>query len=106
MARRVMQIAVSGNTDEKTLKEIARELEMKFAAGGISTVNLSYTRPYEISIEVEKELRRYGITLGQVTQAIKSSSLDMPGGTIKTSNGEILIRTTGQDILVANLRTL
>ena len=101
MARRVMQIAVSGNTDEKTLKEIARELRDEISAvRGISTVNLSYTRPYEISIEVsEKELRRYGITLGQVTQAIKSSSLDMPGGTIKTSNGEILIRTTGQAYL-------
>ncbi len=66
MARRVMQIAVSGNTDEKTLKEIARELRDEISAvRGISTVNLSYTRPYEISIEVsERELRRYGITLG------------------------------------------
>ena len=58
---------------------------------------MSYVRPYEISIEIsELELRRYGITLNQVSQAIRSSSFDMPGGTIKTNNGEILIRTTGQ----------
>ena len=56
MARRVMQIAVSGNTDEKTLKEIARELRDEISAvRGISTVNLSYTRPYEISIEVQRK---------------------------------------------------
>ena len=98
LAKRVLQIAVSGNTDERTLKEIARELRDEISEiDGISLVNVSYTRPYEISIEVsELELRRYGITLNQVTQAIKSSSFDMPGGTIKTNNGEILIRTTGQ----------
>ena len=98
MARRVIQVAVSGNTDERTLKEIARELRDEISAvRGISTVNVNYVRPYEISIEVsEIELRRYGITLEQVTRAIRNSSFDMPGGTIKTSNGEILIRTTGQ----------
>jgi len=98
MAKRVLQIAVSGNTDERTLKEIARELRDEISAiNGISLVNVSYVRPYEISIEIsELELRRYGITLNQVSQAIRSSSFDMPGGTIKTNNGEILIRTTGQ----------
>ncbi len=96
--RRVIQIAVSGNTDEKTLKEMGRELRDDIAAlEGISQVGVDYIRPYEISIEVsELELRRYGITLDQVSRAIRQSSLDMPGGTIKTKNGEILIRTTGQ----------
>ncbi len=98
ITRRVVQIAVSGNTDERTLKEIGRELRDDIAAiEGISQVAVDYIRPYEISIEVsERELRRYGMTLEQVSQAIRSSSLDMPGGSIKTRNGEILIRTTGQ----------
>lgn len=98
MTRRVVQIAVSGHTDERTLKELARELREDIAAlDNVSQVSVDYIRPYEISIEVsELELRRYGITLAQVSQAIRQSSLDMPGGTIKTRNGEILIRTTGQ----------
>ena len=98
LTRRVVQVAVSGDTDERTLKEIARELRDDIAAvKGISQVAVEYIRPYEISVEVaERELRRYGITLNQVSQAIRSSSLDMPGGSIKTRNGEILIRTTGQ----------
>ncbi|MEM6999633.1 MAG: efflux RND transporter permease subunit [Pseudomonadota bacterium] len=98
LTRRVVQIAVSGNTDERTLKEIGRDLRDDIAVlPGISQVSVDYIRPYEISIEVsELELRRYGINLEQVSHAISQSSLDMPGGTIKTRNGEILIRTTGQ----------
>ncbi len=67
LTRRVVQIAVSGNTDERTLKEIATKLRDRIAAvEGISQVNVGYIRPYEISIEVsENVLRRYGITLNQ-----------------------------------------
>ena len=98
LTRRVVQIAVSGDTDERTLKEIASNLREDIAAlDGISQVAVDYIRPYEISIEVsELELRRYGITLDHVARAIRQGSLDMPGGTLKTRNGEILIRTTGQ----------
>jgi multidrug efflux pump subunit AcrB len=97
-AKRVVQVAVSGNTDERTLKEVARALRDEIATvEGISLVAVNYARPYEISIEVsETELRRYGITLAQVSSAIRANSLDMPGGTIKTRGGEVLIRTTGQ----------
>ncbi|MFT5929484.1 MAG: multidrug efflux pump subunit AcrB, partial [Candidatus Azotimanducaceae bacterium] len=97
-SRRVVQIAISGNTDEHTLKEIGRDLRDDIAEiDGISQVAVDYVRPYEISVEVsERELRRYGITLEQVSTVIRNSSLDMPGGSIRTRNGEILIRTTGQ----------
>ena len=99
LTRRVIQIAVSGDTDEATLKEIAQELRDDVSAlDGISQVAVDYIRPYEISIEVsELELRRYGITLDHVARVIRQGSLDMPGGTLKTRNGEILIRTTGQN---------
>ena len=98
IARRVVQIALFGNADERTLKEVARELRDDLAAiPSISQVNVAYIRPYEISIEVsEIALRRHGLTLQQVANAVRQASLDMPGGTIRTSNGEILIRTTGQ----------
>ena len=51
-------------------------------------------RPYEISIEVsEQNLRRYGLTLQQVADAFSNNSIDLPGGSIKTFDGEILVRT-------------
>jgi len=44
----------------------------------------------------ENNLRRYGLTFDQVTAALKSGSLDLPGGGIKTAGGDVLIRAKGQ----------
>ena len=94
----VLQLAVSGQTDERTLKEVGKELREELTAiDGISRVELRYVRPYEISIEIsEHQLRRYGISLEQISQVIRNTSLDMPGGTLKTEGGEILLRAKGQ----------
>lgn len=91
-------VAVSGKTDEVTLKLLAEQIRDDIAAlDGISQVRVNYARPWEISIEVsENTLRRYNLTLDQVAGAIRRSSLDMPGGSIKSAGGEILLRTTGQ----------
>ncbi len=98
MSRTVLEIALSGNADERILKEVGRQIRDDIVAiEGISQVTLTYIRPYEISIEIsEYALRRHGLTLDQVTQAVRDTSLDMPGGTIKTAGGEILIRSKGQ----------
>ena len=44
----------------------------------------------------EEDLRRYGLTFDQVAAALKTGSLDLPGGVIKTAGGEVLIRSKGQ----------
>jgi multidrug efflux pump subunit AcrB len=63
----------------------------------ITQVNLTGDRPFEISIEVsEQNLRRHGLSFDQVAAAVGRSSLDLPGGSIETEGGEILIRTKGQ----------
>ncbi len=63
----------------------------------VNQVNNFGDRPYEISVEVsEHNLRQYGLTMSEISQAIKASSIDMPGGTIKADGGDILLRTTGQ----------
>ncbi len=94
----VMTLALASDTDDAGLKLIAEELRNDILdLDGISTVNISYLRPFEISIEVsETTLRQYGLTLGQISEAISRASLDLPGGTIRTASGEILLRTKGQ----------
>lgn len=94
----VFEIAVSGAADERTLKLIGQRMRDDIAAlPGVSQVALRFARPYEISVEVsEQALRRHGLTLAAIGAAIKSSSLDIPGGSIKTDGGEILLRTKGQ----------
>ena len=79
-------------------KELGERIRDDLSAlPGISQVELVATRPYEISIEVsESALRRWGLTFQQVADAIRRSSLDLPGGKVDTSGGEVLLRTEGQ----------
>ena len=94
----VLRIAISGEAEERTLKVLAQELRDGIAAlPGVSQVSVNYTRPYEISIEIsEQALRRHSLTFDQVATAIRNSSLDLPGGSVKTEGGEILLRSKGQ----------
>ncbi len=96
--RPVVDLALHGDVDERTLKELARRVRDDLAAlPGITQVEILGTRDYEIAIEVsESALRRHGLTFDQVASAVRRSSLDLPGGSIKTESGEILLRTKGQ----------
>ena len=96
--REVLQIAVSGDADETTLKVLAERVRDELAAlPEITQVEVANARPYEIAIEVaEQDLRRHGLTFSQVANAVRRSSLDLPGGSVKTAGGEILLRTKGQ----------
>ncbi len=97
-SRAVIDIALHGDADERTLTELGHGLRDELASlPGVSKVTLSAIRPYEISIEVsETALQRYGLRFDDVILAVRRSSLDMPGGSVKSEGGEILLRTEGQ----------
>ena len=94
----VVFVAIHGALDEFSRKYIAQEVRdelMQLPA--VSNVQYLGNRPYEISVEVsEHVLRQYGLTMSEISQAIRDSSIDMPGGTINTEGGDILLRTEGQ----------
>jgi multidrug efflux pump subunit AcrB len=96
--QQVIDIAIFGDADEKTLRHLAEQIRDELTAtDGISVVSLASARPYEISIEVsEQAMRRHGITFDDVARAVRRSSLDLPAGSVKTEGGEILLRTKGQ----------
>jgi multidrug efflux pump subunit AcrB len=96
--RTALQLALSGRADERTLKLLGERLRDDISAlPGVTQVELANARADEISIEVpEASLRRHGLSFDQVVAAVRRSSLDLPGGAIKTADGEILLRTKGQ----------
>ena len=98
LKRQVISIALSGETDERTLKRLGEQVRDEVSnLPGITQVELVATRPYEVSIEVsEDSLRRHGLSFDQVALAVRRGSLDLPGGSVKTRGGEILLRTEGQ----------
>ncbi|MEP5764532.1 MAG: efflux RND transporter permease subunit [Halieaceae bacterium] len=104
----VLQLAISGDADERTLHVLGQRIRDDIAAlPGVSQAELLFARPYEISIEVsEQTLRRYGLTLEQVGQAIRRSSKDIPGGALRTDGGEILLRTKGQAYIGAEFENI
>jgi multidrug efflux pump subunit AcrB len=78
--RQVLEIAVSGDADERALKVLGERIrEDLVALPGITQAELAAVRPYEISIEVSEEsLRQYGLTFEQVARAIRQSSPGLP----------------------------
>ena len=115
----VLSVAVSAETDEKTLQSIAEKIrdgllsyspreavgvfekfKRLFGRGvdnPITQVELTGVRPYEISIEVSEDtLRSHQLTLEQVAAAVRKSSLDLPGGSVRTAAGEVLIKAEGK----------
>jgi multidrug efflux pump subunit AcrB len=94
----VVFLAIHGDLDAFARKAIAQEVRedlMRFPE--VTQVQYLGDRDYEISIEVsEHVLRQYGLTMNEISQAVRNTSVDLPGGTIKTAGGDILLRTEGQ----------
>ncbi|MEM9558448.1 MAG: efflux RND transporter permease subunit [Acidobacteriota bacterium] len=96
--RQVISVVLYGDASEKTLAALAERVRDDLTAtDAITQADVKGVPPYEISIEVsEDSLRRHGLSFAQVADAVRRSSLDLPGGGVKTDGGEILLRTKGQ----------
>ena len=86
-----MGLTVSGNMDRLTLKRIADKVRddiAKIRGGELATVDGVLSE--EVSIEVREDtLRRYGITLPEIAEAVSGSSLNRSAGSVRTESGTI-----------------
>lgn len=96
--REVISVAVSGDLSEREIRHEAERLrDQILALDGVSQVELDGVRDYEVSIELREEsLRKYGLAMADVAAAIKASSQDISAGSLRTSGGEILLRSSGR----------
>ena len=98
----VMSIAVSAETDEATLRTIAERvrtdlLNYRGAKQQVTQASLTGMRDYEISIEIpQQRLREFEISMDMVAMAVRKASLDLPGGSLRTDGGEILLRANAR----------
>ncbi|MGD9342184.1 MAG: efflux RND transporter permease subunit, partial [Chromatiales bacterium] len=94
----VVFLSIYGEMDAFARKTLAQQVQNELTVlPEVNQVEFLGDRDYEISVEVpEQTLRQYGLSMSEVSQAIRDSSLDLPGGTIKTEGGDILLRTEGQ----------
>lgn len=96
--RDVITVIVSGELPEAELRLVAERVRDELVdLEEVTQVELDGVRPYEISIEIsEQTLRKYGLTLEEVATAVRRTSLDLAAGSVRTTGGEVLIRTQGQ----------
>lgn len=94
----VIRMILYGDMSERSLKELAHQIEDEFAAlPEVSLVEISGMREYEISIEVPgQRLRALGLTLDDIANVIRANSLDLSAGSINTSQAQVRVRTLGQ----------
>ncbi len=94
----VMSVMLSGDVPEIVLFEYAAKIrEDVLSVQGVNYASVSGTRQTEILIEVKPEtLNHFELTISQLAGIIKEASMDLPGGSIRTGTGKILLRTTSK----------
>ncbi len=91
-------VSLSGDVPEKQLRSYAFDVRDEIIdIPGISSATVVGANDLEVSIEVsEQTLRKYQLTFDEIAQSIRSSSLDLPAGSIKSKKGDVLVRALGQ----------
>ena len=101
----VKGIALWGDIPERQMKQLAEEIRTEMQADPIiSAVFIYYARYYEIAVEIPSAtLQEHGLTLGDVSEAIRRSSMNTSAGEMKLKGEEIRLRTLSKKYTGAEL---
>lgn len=90
-------MVLHGNAPEKILRELGYDTKDELQALGMSKVELSGVRDYEIVIEVDKQtLEAYQLSLDEITRKVRDSSLNLPAGSLRTQHEEMKLEIRGR----------
>lgn len=94
--RDVITFVIYGDISMWNLRQLGESIRNDLLADPrITQVSLSGIRDYEIAVEISQEnLRRYNLTLDEVAKRVSAANTELPGGGLKTSGGEILVRVS------------
>lgn len=94
--QRSVSVVVYGDVGHEVLRRQAEFIRSGLIANTLITqAELMGLPSREITIEISEEnQRRYGVTIEEVAQRIRQASVEIPSGRIKSSTGELLIRTS------------
>ena len=104
----VLSVIVYGDLSESDLLKLTHKVrDDLLLLPGISQVDIRGDRNREISIEADPDvLAGYGLSLQELTDAVRRSSIDLPAGSIRTGGGRILLRTRGQAYVGEEFRNI
>ncbi|ASE61448.1 efflux RND transporter permease subunit [Chryseobacterium indologenes] len=105
-------ITMSISSDKLNSKDLYDLLDKKIEpifsrVNGVAKVDLVGGQEREIQVNLdEKKLQGYGLSIGDVQQAILSSNLDFPTGSLKTRTTKSTIRLSGKYKSIAEMNSL
>jgi len=104
----VVSIAVTGPMSTVDLKAYAEYLKRKLKAmPKISQVSIQGFSQHQMQVMLSTDvLQSFGLTITDISNAIKRQSVDLPAGSLKTDNKELSIRFTDQRRSVRELENL
>ncbi|HEX2535455.1 MAG TPA: efflux RND transporter permease subunit, partial [Chitinophagaceae bacterium] len=105
----IMTLSASGKLDEAAFYDLMdkRIAPVLSRVEGVAQVNLIGGQEREIQVSIDAgKLEGYGLSLLQVQNAILSSNLDFPTGSVQTREQDVLIRLSGKYRSVDELRNL
>ncbi len=90
----MVRVAVHGDLSERELNRLAEDLKDEMAGlAYVSTINLFGTRSEEVTIELsEAAMRRFGLSFEEVARAIRSNSINLSSGRVRTETGDVQLR--------------
>ncbi|MEE2599269.1 MAG: efflux RND transporter permease subunit [SAR324 cluster bacterium] len=106
--REVLNITIYGEAPARSLIEQAQIVRNYLLSHpDITQVDIEQRRGFEMTVQISKSsLQQHSLTLNQVSNIIKKANLDLPGGKIKTSGGDILIRTKEKSYTVVEFANI
>ncbi|QOL26324.1 efflux RND transporter permease subunit [Thalassotalea sp. LPB0316] len=96
--REVIAVTVTSPYSEKETLEFAEVVRDELLRlPGVTQLDLSGVRNYEISLTLSQDqLRQYGLTINEVSRQVNAFSTDVSAGNLRSSGGDILLRSKGQ----------
>jgi multidrug efflux pump subunit AcrB len=90
----VLAMQIYGNASEWVLRNVAEDVRDRLLQdSGITQIDMEGARGFELRVEVSPEtLRAYKLTLAEVARIIRQTAVEVPGGSVRTDSGEILMR--------------
>lgn len=94
--REVLDIQIYGDVSEWALVEAAELVRDNLLLDpGITQVELEGVRDYEVQVLIDQDtLRAYKLTLQDVASRIRAAAIELPGGFIESTGGDVLLRVT------------
>jgi multidrug efflux pump subunit AcrB len=92
--REVIDVVIYGDASEHVLRNIAEEARFVLLSHpSISQIDYQTSKNLEVHIQPSLEdLRRYGLSFQDISRRVSQTSVEIPGGSVRTQGGEILVR--------------